>query len=101
MLTALASLLTGKPVKSKLAMTGEVTLRGSVLPVGGIKEKVLAANRSGIKEIIIPRENQNDLDEIPEKIKKQTKFHLVGRMDEVLQIALGLNHRGKPKRNNR
>jgi len=93
MLTALASLLTGKPVKSKLAMTGEVTLRGSVLPVGGIKEKVLAANRSGIKEIIIPKENQNDLDEIPEKIKKHTKFHLVTRMDEVLEIALGLNHR--------
>ncbi len=98
MLTALASLLTGKPVKSKLAMTGEVTLRGSVLPVGGIKEKVLAANRSGIKEIILPKENQNDLDEIPDKIKKQTKFHLVSRMDEVLEIALGLNHRGR-KRN--
>ncbi|MBW2022698.1 MAG: endopeptidase La [Deltaproteobacteria bacterium] len=99
MLTALASLLTGKPVKSKIAMTGEVTLRGSVLPVGGIKEKVLAANRSGIKEIILPKENQNDLDEIPQKIKKRTKFHLVNRMDEVLNIALGLNHR-KPRRKN-
>ncbi len=98
MLTALASLVTGKPVKPRLAMTGEVTLRGSVLPVGGIKEKVLAASRSGIREVILPKDNKNDLDDIPEKIKKQMTFHLVSRMDEVLQIALGLNGRpGKYK----
>jgi len=96
MLTALASLLTKKPVKPWLAMTGEVTLRGTVLPVGGIKEKVLAASRSGIKEIILPKENQKDLDEIPEKIRKQIKFYPVNRMEEVLEIALGLNHKKTP-----
>jgi ATP-dependent Lon protease len=88
MLTALASLLTCRPIRSDLAMTGEVTLRGSVLPVGGIKEKVLAANRSGIKEVILPKRNKNDLEEIPEKIKKGMHFHLVGRMEEVLALAL-------------
>jgi ATP-dependent Lon protease len=88
MLTALVSLLTSRPVKSKLAMTGEITLRGSVLPVGGIKEKVLAASRSGIKQIILPKGNKNDLDDIPEKIKKQLTFDLVSSMDEVLETAL-------------
>jgi ATP-dependent Lon protease len=99
LLTALASLATSRPVKPKLAMTGEVTLRGSVLPVGGIKEKVLAASRSGIKHVILPRGNKNDLDEIPGRIKKQMSFHLVNRMDEVLKIALGKNSaRTAPRR---
>lgn len=93
MLTALASLLTSRPVKARYAMTGEVTLRGTVLPVGGIKEKVLAASRSGIKHIILPRDNKNDLDEIPDKIRKQLKFHLVSKMDEVLDLALTSNRR--------
>ncbi len=88
MLTALASLLTCRPIKPHLAMTGEVTLRGSVLPVGGIKEKILAAKRSGIKEVILPSKNKNDLEEIPEKLKENLDFHLVGRMDEVLKLAL-------------
>ncbi len=88
MLTALASLLLDRPVKPLLAMTGEVTLRGLVLPVGGIKDKVLAANRSGIKEVIIPRDNRNDLDEIPSHIKKGLKIHLVKRVEDVLDIAL-------------
>jgi ATP-dependent Lon protease len=88
MLTALASLLTSRPVKPRLAMTGEVTLRGSVLPVGGIKEKVLAASRNGVKEIILPRGNKNDLSDIPDKIKRQLNFHLVDKMDEVLKLAL-------------
>ena len=87
-LTALASLLTCRPIKSDVAMTGEVTLRGAVLPVGGIKEKVLAASRSGIKHIILPERNKNDLEEIPEKIKDNLQFHLVKKMDEVLDIAL-------------
>jgi ATP-dependent Lon protease len=87
-LTALASLLTCRPIKSDVAMTGEVTLRGAVLPVGGIKEKVLAASRSGIKHIILPERNKNDLEEIPEKIKDHLEFHLVKKMDEVLEIAL-------------
>jgi ATP-dependent Lon protease len=87
-LTALASLLTCRPIKSDVAMTGEVTLRGAVLPVGGIKEKVLAASRNGIKHIILPERNRNDLEEIPEKIKEHLQFHLVRKMDEVLAIAL-------------
>lgn len=88
MLTALASLLTGKPVRSKTAMTGEITLRGSVLPVGGIKEKALAASRSGIRHVILPKENRYDLEDLPEKVKKQISFHEVSRMDEVLELAL-------------
>ncbi len=88
MLTALASLLTGKPVRSKTAMTGEITLRGSVLPVGGIKEKALAASRSGIRHVILPKENRYDLEDLPQKVKKQISFHRVSRMDEVLELAL-------------
>ncbi|MGE5842795.1 MAG: endopeptidase La [Deltaproteobacteria bacterium] len=87
-LTALASLLTCRPIRSDVAMTGEVTLRGAVLPVGGIKEKVLAASRNGIKHIILPERNKNDLEEIPEKIKDHLEFHLVKKMEEVLEIAL-------------
>jgi ATP-dependent Lon protease len=87
-LTALASLLTCRPIRSDVAMTGEVTLRGAVLPVGGIKEKVLAASRSGIKHVILPERNRNDLEEIPENIKHKLSFHLVKKMEEVLRIAL-------------
>ncbi|MCJ7593165.1 MAG: endopeptidase La [Desulfobacterales bacterium] len=87
-LTALASLLTCRPIKPDMAMTGEVTLRGAVLPVGGIKEKVLAASRSGIKHVILPERNKNDLEEIPDKVKGNLSFHLVKRMEEVLDIAL-------------
>ncbi|PKN29422.1 MAG: endopeptidase La [Deltaproteobacteria bacterium HGW-Deltaproteobacteria-21] len=87
-LSALASLLTCRPIKSDVAMTGEVTLRGAVLPVGGIKEKVLAANRNGIKHIILPERNKGDLEEIPEEIKGSITFHLVKKMEEVLDIAL-------------
>jgi ATP-dependent Lon protease len=98
MLTALASLLTSKPVKPKLAMTGEATLRGSVLPVGGIKEKVLAASRSGIKDVIIPEGNKHDLDDIPEHVKKQLRFHLVKQMDDVLDLALDSKSNSSGKR---
>ncbi len=87
MLTALASLLTSRPVRPKLAMTGEITLRGSVLPVGGVKEKVLAASRSGIKHVILPQGNQGELEDIPPKVKKQMTFYPVSRMDEVLELA--------------
>jgi ATP-dependent Lon protease len=87
-LTALTSLLTCRPIRSDVAMTGEVTLRGSVLPVGGIKEKVLAASRSGIKHVILPERNRNDLEDIPENIRKKLSFHLVKKMEEVLEIAL-------------
>ncbi len=88
MLTALTSLLTSRPVTPALAMTGEVTLRGLVLPVGGIKEKVLAASRSGIKQLILPKGNEKDIDEIPEDVRKKIVFHLVSRMEEVVSIAL-------------
>ena len=86
--TALVSALTGKKVRHDVAMTGEITLRGRVLPIGGLKEKVLAANRYEIKEIILPFENEKDLEEIPNSIKKQMKFNLVKNIDEVLDIAI-------------
>jgi len=89
MLTALVSLFTGKKVKEDLAMTGEITLRGLVLPVGGIKEKVLAAHRAGIKTIILPKWNKKDLVDIPPKVQRDIQFHFVDEMLEVLKIALG------------
>ncbi len=84
---ALISLLTGRPVRPEVAMTGEITLRGLVLPVGGIKEKVLAAHRAGIKEVILPKRNKKDLDEIPEQVKKAIKIHLVSKVDEAVAIV--------------
>ena len=88
MATALASLLTRRPVKSNLAMTGEITLRGQVLPVGGIKEKVLAAHRVGLDTVILPQRNEKDLDEIPDEIREQLNFVLVDKVDRVFEIAL-------------
>ncbi|MCE5281128.1 MAG: endopeptidase La [Deltaproteobacteria bacterium] len=88
MLTALTSLLTNRTVKKDLAMTGEITLRGMVLPVGGIKEKVLAAHRAGVKTIILPKWNKKDLEDVPAKVRKEILFHFVDEMSEVLKIAL-------------
>ncbi|WP_028971704.1 endopeptidase La [Sporomusa ovata] len=88
MATALVSALTGKAIKSGLAMTGEITLRGRVLPVGGIKEKILAAHRAGIKQVMLPKENKRDLDELPANIKRSLDFVLVEHMDEVLKTAM-------------
>ena len=88
MLTALTSLLTNRTVKKDLAMTGEITLRGLVLPVGGIKEKVLAAHRAGVKTIILPRWNRKDLEDVPAKVRKEIAFHFVDEMLEVLRLAL-------------
>ena len=85
---ALASLLTRRPVKSKLSMTGEISLRGRVLRVGGIKEKVLAAARSGIREIILPAQNRNDWEEVPEEVRKKLKIHFIERISELLPLAL-------------
>ena len=87
-LTALTSLLTGRLVRNDLAMTGEITLRGAVLPVGGIKEKVLAAHRAGIKYIILPERNKLDLEEIPKQVLEDLEFHFVKEMDEVVRLAL-------------
>jgi ATP-dependent Lon protease len=88
MATALASLVTGRPVKSHLAMTGEITLRGKVLPVGGVKEKVLAARRAGIRTVILPRHNANDLEDIPEVLRRDVRFVFVDTVGEVLDAAL-------------
>jgi ATP-dependent Lon protease len=88
MLTALTSLLTNRKVKKQLAMTGEITLRGAVLPVGGIKEKVLAAYRAGIKTLILPAWNRKDLEDIPANVQKSITFHFVGDMMDVLKLAL-------------
>ena len=88
MLTALVSLFTGRKVKAKLAMTGEITLRGKVLAVGGIKEKILAAKRAGVKEIILCEQNKKDVDEINERYLKGLSFHYVNKMNDVIDIAL-------------
>jgi len=88
MATALASALTGRKVRHEVAMTGEITLRGRVLPVGGIKEKVLAAHRAGIKKVILPTENRKDLEEIPRNVKGKLEFLFVDHMDQVLAFAL-------------
>jgi ATP-dependent Lon protease len=88
MCTVVVSVLTGIPVRADVAMTGEITLRGQVLPIGGLKEKLLAAHRGGIKHVIIPAENEKDLKEIPENVKANLSIHPVKWMDEVLQLAL-------------
>jgi ATP-dependent Lon protease len=88
MLTALTSLLTGKIIKKDLAMTGEITLRGQVLPVGGIKEKILAAHRAGIKTVILPEWNKKDLDDLPKRVLKDIRFEPVAKMADVLKLAL-------------
>lgn len=88
MLTALTSLLSGKPTHKNLAMTGEITLRGQVLPVGGVKEKVLAAHRAGIKTLILPKWNQKDLQDIPKKVLNDIEFHFPEKMQDVVKIAL-------------
>jgi ATP-dependent Lon protease len=89
MATALASALTGRHVRKDVAMTGEITLRGNVLPIGGLKEKVVAAHRAGIKTVIVPKENEKDLVEIPANVKRKLRFVFVEHMDEVLKEALG------------
>jgi ATP-dependent Lon protease len=88
MTTALASLLSGRPAKASVGMTGEVTLQGRVLPIGGVKQKVLAAHRAGLKEVILPRRNEGDLDDVPEQVREEITFHLVETVGEVLNLAL-------------
>jgi ATP-dependent Lon protease len=104
MATALASLVTGRPVRSDVGMTGEITLRGQVLPIGGLKEKVLAAHRAGLKTVIIPKRNENDLDDVPAEVRQQIHFVLADRMDDVLGAALEqpvADGRGSRARNGR
>jgi ATP-dependent Lon protease len=88
MITSIISSLTGNPVKHLVAMTGEMTLRGRVLPIGGLKEKLLAASRGGVKTVIIPKENEKDLSEIPDNIKDGLDIKPVSYVDEALEIAL-------------
>ena len=90
MCTALASAILNKPIAPCMAMTGEITLRGDVLPIGGIKQKSLAAYRAGIKRVLIPKKNQGDLEEVPKEIKSKVKFVLVERVSDVLWHALGI-----------
>jgi len=98
MLTALTSLLTNRKVKKNLAMTGEITLRGAVLPVGGIKEKVLAAYRAGIKIILLPEWNRKDIADIPDNVQKKISFHFVKDMMDVIKLALEPIHEKKNKK---
>lgn len=88
MATAIASAMSGRPVRRDLAMTGEITLRGRVLPIGGLKEKVLGAHRAGIKEVILPMDNEADLEDVPEEVRETLRFHAVSTLDEVLALAL-------------
>jgi ATP-dependent Lon protease len=86
--TAFASLLTGRPVKHTVGMTGEVTLQGRVLPIGGVKQKVLAAHAAGLTDVILPERNRADIDEVPADVRQAIRFHLASTVDEVLKIAL-------------
>ena len=88
MATAVVSALTQKPVKKEVGMTGEMTLRGRVLPIGGLKEKTLSAHRAGLSTIIIPKDNERDLEDIPESIREDLSFIPVTHLDEVLKHAL-------------
>ncbi|MDP9189222.1 MAG: endopeptidase La, partial [Actinomycetota bacterium] len=88
MTTALVSLLSGRPVKHTVGMTGEITLQGRVLPIGGLKQKVLAAHAAGLTDVVIPERNRGDLDEVPEEVREAMTFHPVLAIDEVLELAL-------------
>ena len=88
MATALVSLLTGRPVRKDVGMTGEITLRGQVLPIGGVKEKVLAAHRYGLTTVILPKRNEGDLDDVPEAVRNQMHFIFAERVEDVVEAAL-------------
>ncbi|HIE03358.1 MAG TPA: endopeptidase La, partial [Candidatus Latescibacteria bacterium] len=94
MATALVSTLTGRPVRRNVAMTGEVTLRGYVLPVGGLNEKILAAKRAGVRRVVLPKRNEPQVKEMPSELKKSIEFVFVEHMDEVLEAALSDGREG-------
>jgi len=95
---AIASLFTGRPVRSDVGMTGEVTLRGRVLPIGGVKMKVLAAHRAGLTTVILPRRNERDLEDVPEDVRGKMTFVLVERIDEALRAGLADKVKQEPAR---
>jgi ATP-dependent Lon protease len=84
----MVSLLTGRPMRSTVAMTGEVTLQGLVLPIGGVKQKVLAAHRMGLTEVILPKRNEKDIDDVPESVRNEMTFHFVSRVEQAVNVAL-------------
>jgi ATP-dependent Lon protease len=88
MATALASLLTGRPVRHTVGMTGELTLQGRVLPIGGLKQKVLAAHAAGLTDVVLPERNRGDLDDVPAEVREELSFHPVMSLDEVFDLAL-------------
>ena len=88
MVTAIVSILTSVPVKRDVAMTGEITLRGKVLPIGGVRDKVLAAHRAGMKTVILPEQNRKDVEDVPEAVRKELKIVFAAHMDQVLDTAL-------------
>jgi ATP-dependent Lon protease len=96
MATAIASLVRGEPVSDDIGMTGEITLTGQVLPIGGVREKTLAAQRAGLKRVILPRENEHDLDELPKETKDELDFVLVDSIDEVFDAAFDGHRRRRP-----
>jgi ATP-dependent Lon protease len=98
MFTALVSLMTGRTVGSDLAMTGEISLRGLVLPVGGIKEKIIAAHRAGIHKVLLPARNRKDLEEVPASVREQLTFAFCERVDDVVREALGFDFDVTPLR---
>src|SRR5262245_19372900 len=97
MTTALVSLLTGETVRPSVGMTGEVTLQGRVLPIGGVKQKVLAAHRAGLTEVVLPRRNEGDLDDVPEQVREEMRFHLADDVRDVLGIAIGAEAPAEPE----
>src|SRR5699024_11321185 len=101
MATALVSALTGRAVKKEVGMTGEITLRGRVLPIGGLKEKSLSAHRAGITTIIMPEENEKDLEDIPESVREDLTFIMVNHLDDVLKHALVEDHDEKDRKSTR
>ncbi len=95
MFTALASLFLNRAVRSDVAMTGEITLRGLVLPIGGLKEKTLAARRAGIRQVIVPKRNEKDMPDIPPEVRESLKWHFVENVDQVMEVALLPKAKGK------
>ncbi len=101
MATALVSLVSGRKIKPKVGMTGEITLRGQVLPIGGVKEKILAAHRNGLRTVILPKRNEQDLDDVPEEIKKSMKFVFVETVDDVIKSALETKKKAPAKKDSK